>query len=70
MATNIRGNADNKNGSNSSYTISGKGKVTRAKLVKETANGKHPNHHVVKNKNGKRFVRANPDSSSKKNIDK
>jgi hypothetical protein len=70
MAKNIRGNADNKNGSNNSYTIHGRGVVSRAKLVKETANGQHPNHHVVKNISGKKSVRANPDKTKDNNIDK
>ena len=70
MATNIRGNADSKNGSNNSYTILGRGVVTRAQLVKETTNGQHPNHHVVKNISGKESVRANPDRSKNNNVDK
>ena len=53
MTINISGNSDSKNGSNNSYTIPGRGIVTRARLVKETANGQHPNHHVVKNKSEK-----------------
>ena len=70
MATKIRGNSDKKNGSNDSYTIQGRGQVTRAKLVKETSNGQHPQHHVVINKSGKKSVRANPDRSKKINVDK
>ena len=70
MAINISGNADSKNGSNNSYTIPGRGIVTRAQLVKETTNGRHPNHHVVKNKSGKKSVRSNPDKTKHNNIDK
>ena len=70
MATNIRGNADSKDGSNNSYTIIGRGVVTRAQLVKKTTNGQHPNHHVVKNISGKESVRANPDRSKNNNVDK
>jgi len=70
MAINIRGNADSKNGSNNSYTIRGRGIVTRAQLVKETINGQHPNHHVVINKSGKKAIRANPDKTKNNNIDK
>ncbi len=69
MAKNIRGNQDGPNGENNSYTINGRGKVDREKLAKEVDAGKHPNHHTVK-RNGKTFVRSNPDSTESNNVNK
>ena len=67
MATKIRGNKDGKNGENSTYTIQGRGVVPLTKMVKETKVGKHPNHHVV-TRNGKEFIRSNPDGTMNNNL--
>lgn len=67
MAKNIKGNHDGKNGENASYTIAGRGVVSRAALVKEVKAGKHPNHHVY-TQDGVQYVRANPDDSNSNNI--
>ena len=69
MAKNIRGNNDGANGENDSYTIAGRGVVDRKTLVKETRNGNHPKHHVIK-VNGEEYVRANPDNKNSNNINK
>lgn len=67
MAKNIRGNHDGKNGENESYTIKGRGVVTRSALVKEIEAGKHPNHHTYK-QDGKKYARANPDDKETNNV--
>lgn len=67
MAKNIKGNHDGKNGENTSYTIAGRGVVSRPTLVKEVEAGKHPNHHVY-SQDGVKYVRANPDDSNSNNI--
>ncbi|GHA34283.1 DUF3892 domain-containing protein [Photobacterium aphoticum] len=69
MAKNIRGNGDGENGENDSYTIHGRGIVSRDDLVEEVKNGKHPNHHVI-NRDGDEYVRSNPDCSESNNINK
>lgn len=67
-AKNINGNADGKNGSNSSYTIKGRGIVPRPKFVKEVKQGKHPDTHVIKVE-GVEFARNNPNCNIPDNID-
>jgi len=69
MAKNIRGNQDGDNGSNNSYTIQGRGVVTRKQLVKEIGQGKHPQHHVVE-VDGEKYARSNPDRTINNNVDK
>ncbi len=68
MANIIRGNQDGKNGENQSYTILGRGPMKRSPLVKEVDQGKHPNFHTIEVGN-RRYVRANPDSKKKNNVD-
>ncbi len=69
MAICINGNNDGNNGQNESYTIRGRGTVSRSKLVREVKQGKHPVHSTYKI-NGKEYVRANPDNSTGNNINK
>ena len=69
MAKNIRGNNDGENGRNDSYTIQGRGVVTRQKLVNEVEAGKHPDHSVYQ-RDGEKFVRSNPDSTESNNVNK
>lgn len=66
---NINGNADGENGENQTYTVKGRGEVTRAKMVREVKNGKHTGVHVQK-VNGTEYVRANPNERKKDNVDK
>ena len=66
----ITGNADGENGRNDSYKIGSRKKVSRKDAVKEVKAGKHPGYHVVTPKKGEPFVRDNPDSSKKDNVDK
>lgn len=67
MANKIRGNQDGDRGQNESYTIPGRGTVSRNKLVKEVESGKHPNFSTYE-RNGKKYVRGNPDSSESNNV--
>ena len=67
MATNISGNGDGPNGENNTYTIHGRGTVTRAKLVSEVKAEKHP-HHSIYTRNNVEYVRSNPDNSENNNI--
>jgi len=69
MAVNIRGNRDGENGHNDSYTISGRGVVPRAKLVREVKLDKHPNHTTTKI-GGVEYVKAKPDNQMKNNVNK
>lgn len=69
MAKNIRGNGDGKNGENQSYTVWGRGPVSRAQLVREVRNGQHPNFGIV-TVDGTPYVRANPDGQKGNNVDK
>jgi hypothetical protein len=65
---NINGNADGKNGSNTSYTVNGRGVVSRPKLVEEIKQGRHPETHIVKVK-GVEYARNNPNKDLPDNID-
>lgn len=69
MAKNIRGNRDGENGENLSYTVTGRGVVSRPQLVQEVKDGQHPDFNVIK-VNNVEYVRANPDSSTSNNINK
>lgn len=67
--TKIIGNNDGPGGRNETYKIGGRKEVPRAEAVKEVKAGKHPDAHVVKVK-GREYVRDNPDSSKKDNVNR
>ena len=68
MANTIKGNQDGENGENESYTIPGRGSnIPRRTVVREVKKGNHPNHSVYK-RDGEEYVRANPDSQKKNNV--
>lgn len=69
MANNINGNQDGLNGRNKTYTIPGRGTVSRRTLVKEIESGKHPNHGIYKI-SGQKYVRANPDTNKSNNVNR
>ena len=69
MAVNIRGNGDGNNGHNESYTILGRGTISRSKLVSEVKSGKHPKHTTTK-VNGIEYVKAKPDNKTKNNVNR
>ena len=58
----------NGNGSgNSSYIITGRGEISRAQMVKEVKQGKHPDTHVIK-RGGIEYARNNPNNNKPDNI--
>lgn len=67
--TKIKGNNDGPGGRNESYQIGNRKEVPRKEAVKEVKAGKHPSAHVVKVK-GREYVRDNPDSSIKDNVNR
>ena len=67
MAKTIKGNRDGEGGGNDSYTIPGRGVVPRSTLVREVENGEHPDFSIY-TLDGVKFVRANPDSEKKNNV--
>lgn len=67
--TKIKGNNDGPGGRNESYHIGSRKEVPRPVAVKEVKAGKHPDAHVVK-VNGQEYVRDNPDSSVKDNVNR
>ncbi|WP_082706889.1 DUF3892 domain-containing protein [Pseudomonas sp. EpS/L25] len=69
MAKHIRGNGDGPNGENQSYTIQGRGTVSRPQLVKEVEAGKHPDFGIM-TRNGTPYVRAHPDGQKGNNVDR
>ncbi|MDF2415815.1 DUF3892 domain-containing protein [Aeromonas sp. 1HA1] len=69
MAKNIRGNGDGPNGENLTYTVHGRGVVSRQQLTIEIERGKHPEHHNY-GRDGINYARANPDGSKPNNVNK
>lgn len=67
MARKIKGNHDGPNGANNSYTIPGRGQVSRPQVVREVEQGKHSDFGTYE-RNGKTYVRGNPDRSKKNNV--
>lgn len=62
----IRGNRDGPGGRNESYKI-GSRTVTRPQAVREVEAGQHSGVHTIK-VNGRKYVRDNPDNSTKDNV--
>lgn len=67
--TKIKGNHDGPGGRNESYQICPRKEVSRPIAVEEVKAGKHPGAHVV-TVNGQEYVRDNPDSSVKDNVNR
>ncbi len=67
--TKIVGNNDGPNHRNESYHIGKRKHVSRKQAVKEVEQGKHPDAHIVKI-NKRKYVRDNPDSSKKDNVNR
>lgn len=63
----INGNGGGKGGGNESYTITGRGEVSRRQMVAEIKQGKHPDSHVYKI-NGKEYARNNRNQNKPDNI--
>ena len=69
MAKNIKGNHDGLKGGNETYTIQGRGTISRPKLVQEVKIGKHPEHTTTKI-NGKEYVKSKPNLNPNDNVNK
>jgi len=69
MAKKINGNQDGKKGGNETYTIPGRGTISRIEAVKEVKIGKHPLHTTTKI-NGKEYVKAKPNPTPNDNVNK
>ena len=67
--TKIIGNNDGPDGRNETYRIGTRKAVPRTTAVKEVKQGNHPGAHVVKI-NGREYVRDNPDSSTRDNVNR
>ena len=67
--TKIVGNNDGLGGRNDTYKIGRRKEVPRTQAVREVNQGKHPGAHVV-NVNGRNYVRDNPDSSKRDNVNR
>lgn len=67
MAKKIIGQHDGQKGGNDTYSIPGRGNVSRGELVKEVKDGKHPGF-MTTTINGKEYVKGNPDGKDSNNI--
>lgn len=67
--TKIIGNNDGPGGRNESYKIGSRKKVPRRTAVAEVKRGQHPGAHVY-NINKREYVRDNPDSSTRDNVNR
>lgn len=68
MAKYIKGNHDGPKGGNDTYNIIGRGTNIPGKIIiQEIKRGKHPEHIITKI-NGKKYVKAKPNSSAKDNV--
>ncbi|MFA5947051.1 MAG: DUF3892 domain-containing protein [Patescibacteria group bacterium] len=65
--TDIKGNQDGPGGRNETYKIGSRREVPRVQAVREVKAGTHDGAHVVKI-NGREYVRDNPDSSKRDNV--
>jgi len=65
----IKGKNDGPGGRNEHYDIGKRKNISRAKVVSEIKQGKHPKNHVVKVK-GREYARDNPDPSKKDNVNR
>ena len=63
----IKGNHDGPGGRNESYRVGSRPNVPRPQAVREVDKGQHPGYHTVKIE-GRKYVRDNPDSSTKDNV--
>lgn len=65
--TKIRGNQDGPGGRNESYRVGSRKSVPRPQAVREVEAGRHAGTHVVRI-NNRKYLRDNPDGSTKDNI--
>ncbi len=64
----IKATKEDSSGRNIEFNVGGKIKKL-PEVIKEVKRGDHPGYHVVEI-NGRKYIRANPDKSSKNNVGK
>ena len=64
---NINGQGGGSNGGNESYTVVGRGTVSRAQMVRETEQGRHPDTAIY-TRGGKKYLRNKPNNNIPDNI--
>ncbi len=70
MAKQIIGNQDGANGENETFRIPGRGSdIPREEVVREIKDGKHPDFHIYK-LNEQEYPRANPDDTTRDNVNR
>ena len=70
MANNIVGNHDGDNGGNDTYNIKGRGiNIPRSIIINEIQAGQHPNF-IITTINGKKYVKAKPNSKINDNVNR
>ncbi|WP_448247287.1 DUF3892 domain-containing protein [Thalassotalea agariperforans] len=67
QGSSINGNGSGSGSGNDSYTIKGRGVVSRPKIVKEVLAGKHPDTHIY-SRNGMKYARNNRNCNLPDNI--
>ena len=68
MARIIKGNQDGPRGENETYSIPGRGTaIPRKTIVREIKQGQHTEHSVY-TRDGEEYARANPDSTTRDNV--
>jgi len=65
----ITGNNDGIGNRNEHYRVGNRSDVPRRDVVKEVERGKHPDYHIYE-RGGQKYIRDNPDSSKKDNVNK
>jgi len=65
----ITGRRDGPGGRNEHYDVGNRKNVARPVVVKEVEGGKHPGKHIYKI-NGQKFVRDDPDGSTRDNVNR
>lgn len=67
--TRIVGNNDGPGGRNETYDVGSRKNIKRRELVREVEQGKHPDAHIII-VNEQKYVRDNPDSTTKDNVNR
>lgn len=65
----ITGKNDGAGSRNEHYRVGSRDNVPRREVVKEIEGGKHSGYHIYE-RDGQKYVRDNPDSSKKDNVNK
>ena len=66
---NITVSRERESGLNTHFKVPGQGEITRGEFANQIERGKHPDYHVVRDPQGRRIPRSNPDGSRNNNLD-